>query len=121
MPDYHPHFPHPVEHGWTDIDGYLFVQWGYLKAAPDSTLEFVSSSSKKSECATNHCSCVAVNLPSTNLCGCTNCKNNDSQQRVDVNEIFNDDADFGEYQDGDTDGEADDSSDSSEDELFEDG
>ena len=48
------------------------------------------------------------------------CKNNDSQERVDFNEIFNDDDDFGEYQDGDTDGEADDSSDSSEDELYED-
>ena len=51
---------------------------------------------------------------------CTNCKNKDSQERVDFNKIFNDDDDFGEYQDGDTDGEADDSSDSSEDELYED-
>ena len=33
---------------------------------------------------------------------------------------FNADDEFGEYQDGDTDGEADDSSDSSEDKLYED-
>ena len=52
-------------------------------------------------------------MPCADLYCCTNCKNKDSQEKVDVNE--NDD-DFGEYQDGDTDGEADDSSDSSEDE-----
>ena len=51
---------------------------------------------------------------------CTNCKNKDSQERVDFNKIFNDDDDFSEYQDGDTDGKADDSSDSSEDKLYED-
>ena len=97
----------------------MAVQWGHLKSAPDSIFKFVSCSCKKSECATNHCSCAAVNLPWTDLCCCTNCKNNDSPERVD-NEIFNDDDTFGEYQDGDTDGEVDDSSDSSEDELFED-
>ena len=73
-----------------------------------------------SEWATNHCSCAAFNLPCTGLCCCTNCKNKDSQERVDINEVFNDDGDFGEYLDGGTDGEADNSSDSSEDELFED-
>ena len=52
-------------------------------------------------------------MPCTDLYCCTNCKNKDSQEQVDVNE---NDHDFGEYQDGDTDGEADDSSDSSEDE-----
>ena len=60
-------------------------------------------------------------MPFADLCCCTSCKNNDSQERVDVNKIFSDDDDdFGEYQDGDTDGEADDSSDSSEDEWHED-
>ena len=96
----------------------MAVKWGHLKPAQDSILEFVSCSYKKSECATNHCSCASVNLPCTDLCCCTNCKINDSQERVDFNEIFNDDDNFGEYQDGDTDGEADDSSDSSEDELY---
>ena len=52
--DYYPYLPHPVEHGWTDIDGSLAVQQGHLKLAPDSILEFVSCSCKKSECATNH-------------------------------------------------------------------
>ena len=52
--------------------------------------------------------------------GCINCKNNNIQERVDVNEIFNDDDDFGEYQDEDTDGEADNSSDSSKGEFFDD-
>ena len=42
--DYRPHLPHPVERGWRDIDGSLAVQWGYLKPAPDSILEFVSCS-----------------------------------------------------------------------------
>ena len=49
------------------------------------------------------------------LCCGTNYKNNNSQERVDVNEIFNDD-DF----EMETDEEADDASDSSEDALFED-
>ena len=89
--DNHLHLPHRLEHEWTDIDGSLAVQWRYLKPVPDSILEFVSCSSKKSECATNHCSCAAVNLPCTNLCCCTNCKSKDSQERVDVNPIFNDD------------------------------
>ena len=53
-------------------------------------------------------------------CGCINCKNNNIQERVDVNEIFNDDDDFGEYQDEDTDGEADNSSDSRKGEFFDD-
>ena len=83
-------------------------------------IPFVSCSYKKSECTKNHCSCAAVNFPCTDWCCCTNCKKNHSLERVDVNEILNNDDDFGEYQSGDTDGEADDSSDSSKDELFED-
>ena len=118
--DYHAHLSHPVEHGSTDVDGSLAVQWEHLKPAPDSFLEFVSCSYKKSECATNHCICAPVNLPCMDLCGCTNCKNNDSPEWADVNKTLNDDDDFGEYQDGDIDGEAGDSSDSSEDALFDD-
>ena len=53
-------------------------------------------------------------------CSCINCKNNNIQERVDVNEIFNDDGDFGEYQDEDTHGEADNSNDSSKGEFFDD-
>ena len=117
---YQRHLSHPVEHGSTDVDGSLAVQWEHLKPDPDSILEFVSCSYKKSKCATNHCICAPVNLPCTDLCDCTNCKNNDSPERADINKTFNDDDDFGEYQDGDIDGEADDFSDSSEDELFED-
>lgn len=49
------------------------------------------------------------------MLSCTNCRNNNSQERVDVNEIFNDNDDFDEYLDEDTDGEADYSS---EEELF---
>ena len=52
--------------------------------------------------------------------GCINCKNNNIQERVEVNEIFNDDDDFREYQDEDTDREADNSSDSSKGEFFDD-
>ena len=44
----------------------LAIQWGHLNPAPDSILEFVSSSCKKSQCATNHCNCTAVNLLSAN-------------------------------------------------------
>ena len=93
---------------------------GTLKSATDFIFECVSSSFKKSTCATNHCGCATVNLACTDLCGCTNCKNNDNQEGDDINEIFNDDNYFDEYQDEDTDGEADDSSNSSEDELFDD-
>ena len=58
-------------------------------------------------------------MPYTYLCGCANCKKNDSQEQADINEIFSDDDDdLGEYQNKDTTGEADDYSDSSEDELF---
>lgn len=49
------------------------------------------------------------------MLSCTNCRNNNSQERVDVNEIFNDNDDFDEYLDEDTNGEIDYSS---EDELF---
>ena len=112
--DYHPHFPHFVEHGWADIEGSLAVQWVHFKPALHSILEFVSCSWKISECTTNHCSCTAANLSCTNLWCCTNCEN----------KIFDDDDDddddFGEYQDEGTDGETDDTSDSSKDELFED-
>ena len=38
-----------------------------------------------------------VKLPCRNLCGCTNFKNNDSQERVDGNEIFNNNDYFREY------------------------
>ena len=31
--DYHPHLSHPVEHGWTGVDGSLADQWGHLKPA----------------------------------------------------------------------------------------
>ena len=42
--------------------------------------------------------CIAMyKLPCRNLCGCTNFKNNDSQERVDGNEIFNNNDDFREY------------------------
>ena len=111
--DYHPHFPHFVEHGWPDVEGSLAVQWVHFKPALHSILEFVSCSWKISECTTNHCSCTAANLSCTNLWCCTNCEN----------KIFDDDDDddgFGEYQDEGTDGETDDTSDSSKDELFED-
>ena len=90
--DHHPQFPYSVEHRWIDFDRFLAVQLGLLKPAPDSILEFVSCSCKKSKYSTNNCGCEAVNLLCTNLFGCTNYKNNDSQERVDVNEIFNDDA-----------------------------
>ena len=116
---YHPYLPHPIEHGWTDVDGSLAVQWGHLKSALYSILEYVSCSCKKSECATNHCSSAAVNLPCTGLCCCTNCKNNDIKNeltlmRSSMMMII------GEYQDGDTDREADDPSDCSQGELSED-
>ena len=38
--------PHPVEHEWADIDGSLAVQWGHLKPAPDSILEFFLAATK---------------------------------------------------------------------------
>ena len=72
----------------------------------------------KSKFVTHHCSCAAVCLLGPDICGCTNWKKNDSQKRVDVNEIFNDDDNFGEFQDESTDKEADDSSNSSEEKLF---
>ena len=83
--DYHPHLPHPTEHGWADTDGSLAVKWGLLKPSPESIVEFVSYSCKKSECTTNHCDCAVINLPSTYPCRCTTCKNKDSQEQVDFN------------------------------------
>ena len=63
---------------------------------------------------------VVVLLLCSDQCGCINCKNNNIQEQVDVNKIFNDDDDFSEYQDEDTNGEADNFSDSSKDKLFDD-
>ena len=95
---HYPNLPNPVEHRWTDIDRSLAVQQRLLKPAPDSILEFVSCSCKKSEYGANHCGCVAVNLTCTDFCGCTYCKKNDSPERVDVKETFSDDVELGESQ-----------------------
>ena len=63
--DHFHHFLDPAGHKWTDIDGSLVVQRGIFKTVPDSIIEFVSCSCKKSKCAQNYCGCSAVNWPCT--------------------------------------------------------
>ena len=116
--DYHSQLPHPVEHGWINIDGSLAVQWGHLKPAQIPFLNLFLAAAKNPN-APQTIAVVHLLIAMYGFMLCTNCKNKDSQERVDFNKIFNDDDDFGEYQDGDTDGEPD-GKDSSEDELYED-
>ena len=112
-----PTFPDPL-----DIDGQILMDLWLFSGIliPYSIFEFVFCNCKNIECLSDHHVLTAVNLLCTDLFVCINCKYNDSQERVDVNETFDDVDNFGEYHDEDTSGGADESSSNDKDKLFDD-
>ena len=67
--------PAPEENGWKIEDGKLAIHWMTLPPAPQSIMELLRCSCKKTKCALRKCSCFANNLNCTDLCSCTNCEN----------------------------------------------
>ena len=81
----------PTDHGWVnDNNGSLGIHWKQCKPVPEVILEFVTCSCRKSECRTNQCGCVSVNLPCIDLCLCKSCKNSNKDTNIDTEDIFDD-------------------------------
>ena len=75
----------PTDHGWVNDDnGRSGMHWTECKPAPEAILEFVTRSCCKSECGTNQCGSVFVNLPCTDLCLCKSCKNSNKATNIDI-------------------------------------
>ena len=75
-----PEIPSPVGNGWKKItfenkEETLAIDWMDLSPAPDSILELVNCSCKKTKCATTKCTCKTNKLPCTDLCKCLDCEN----------------------------------------------
>ena len=51
-------------------------------------MEIVTRSCRKSECGTNQCGCVFVNLPCIDLCLFKSCKNSNKDTNIDIEDIF---------------------------------
>ena len=82
----------PTDQGWVNDDsGKLEIHWTEHKSAPEGILEFVTCSCGKSECGTNQCGCVVVNLPCTDLCLCKSCKNSNKDTNIEVEDMLDDD------------------------------
>ena len=82
----------PTDHGWVNDDnGRLGIHWTECKPAPEAILEFVTCSCRKSECGTNQCGCVFVNLRCIDLCLCKSCKNSNKDTNIDIEDIFDGD------------------------------
>ena len=84
--------PTPEGHGWQKVNGILEPKWMNQKPAPDSLLEFLSCSCKKSGCQNNRCICIANVLKCTDLCNCTTCTNQ-SQDEDDLDTYTSFDSD----------------------------
>ena len=67
--------PSPCGHGWVQANGQLEIKWTNQKLAPDSLLQFLSCSCKKSGCRNNLCACVCHGLDYTDVCKCNNWTN----------------------------------------------
>lgn len=67
--------PDPTEHGWKAVDSVLDIQWISLPVAPDSVLQNVYCSCKKSLCTSNKCSCKKGGMECTAMCRCKDCQN----------------------------------------------
>ena len=90
-----------TDYSWVNDDnGRLGVHWTDCK--PAQGLEFVTCSCHNSECGTNQCSGVFVNLPFTDLCLCRRCKNSNKDTNIDIEDMFDEGVydDDDEYNDG---------------------
>ena len=69
-------YPSPQGHGWIiTASGDLEIEWMTQNPAPDSILEMVSCSCKRSKCHSASCSCFAHGLKCTDMCNCSQCEN----------------------------------------------
>ena len=81
-----------TDHGWVNDDnGRLGIHLTEYKPAPEAILEFVKCSCRKSECGTNPCGCVFVNLPCTDLYLCKSCKNSNKGTNIDIEDMCDED------------------------------
>ena len=79
----------PNDHGWVNDDNErLGIHWTECKPAPEAIWKFVTRSCRKSECGTNQCGCVFVNLPCIDLCLFKSCKNSNKDTNIDIEDIF---------------------------------
>ena len=71
-----PDVPSPHGYGWeVDANRALEIVWMTQKPVPDSILDPVSCNCKKNKCRTENCVCVSHGLKCTDICGCSNCEN----------------------------------------------
>ena len=103
------HVNHPVQslpsfcdYGWKiDNQGDVSVDWMTLSPAPDSVLEFVNCKCTKG-CENNRCSCVKATLRCSDLCKCSNCKNDigesDDSNNADTYDSSESSTDDNEYE-----------------------
>ena len=91
----------PVGHGWQENYGNLEVMWMERKPAPESVLELITCTCRRSVCG-EECQCWLLSLECTDLCKCTgNCDNvqygdNEEQETDDEDEESADDEDSDE-------------------------
>ena len=94
----HQELSDPADHGWINDDNErLGIHWTECEPAPEAILEFVTCSCRKSECRTNRCGCVFVNLRCTDLCLCKSCKNSSKDTNIDIEDMFDGDVYEDEY------------------------
>lgn len=67
--------PSPDGHGWVIDDGELRIKWMSKTPAPPELMARVHCGCKKSACQTKVCSCRSSGVSCTDLCGCSNCNN----------------------------------------------
>ena len=71
MLNLHHELSDPADYGSVNDDnGSLRIHWTESKPALEAILKFVTCSCCKSECGTNQCGSVSVNLHCTDLCLC---------------------------------------------------
>ena len=67
--------PSPHGHGWTIADGELSITWMTRQPAPSVLVECISCACKVKKCVKGRCSCLAAELPCTDLCKCKDYSN----------------------------------------------
>jgi hypothetical protein len=72
--------PSPVEHGWILQDDQLAFRWMTMPPVPATITDFVHCNCKMTSCKDGRCSCKRANLPCTDLCGCCDCCNADTEE-----------------------------------------
>ena len=92
--DRHMEAPSPNDHGWVLEKGTIRVRWISQDPIPREIME-IDSCKCKTGCVTNRCTCKKSCVTCTDLCGCSNCENIDSQadSNDDDTELIDSDSD----------------------------